>query len=313
MHTPAPYAPVLFRYTKRVRSMAKLFQIPPVQGVTKATAKQQMLKSLICSDAPEEALRYRGIQLIAGVDEVGRGALFGPVVAAAVILPRKNAILMRMGLKDSKQLTREEREKLDRRIRKTALAIGIAEIDAETIDRINIYHATRLAMLRAVEALGLTPEHILIDAMLIDHPCSQTKLFYGDALCLSIAAASVIAKVHRDGLLRTLDKQYPQYGLAQHKGYATPEHRAALAQHGPTPLHRRSFNFVAESDPDALLEATLSEADLYLDDPETLIDIDASIPVISTEGAAVAERSAVQTSERPHPEAETPTQDTTAA
>ena len=262
--------------------MAKLFQIPKVQGVTKATAKQQMLKQIICSDAPEQALRYRGVKCIAGVDEVGRGALFGPVVAAAVILPPKNAILQRMGLKDSKQLTREEREKLDRRIRKSALAIGLAAIDAETIDRINIYHATRLAMLRAVEALGLTPDHVLIDAMLIDHPCPQTKLFYGDALCLSIAAASVIAKVHRDNLMRDLDRQYPQYGLAQHKGYATPEHRKALAEHGPTPLHRRSFNFVAESDPDALLEDTVTESDLYEDDladlPSEVLDHPTDLP-----------------------------------
>lgn len=237
--------------------MAKLFQIPSVTGVSKATAKQQMLKALHCTDAPEQALRYRGCRVIAGVDEVGRGALFGPVVAAAVILPPKNAILSRMGLKDSKQLTREERERLDRRIRKSALAIGVAEIDAETIDRINIYHATRLAMLRAVEALPLVPDHIILDAMLIDHPCAQTKLFYGDALCLSIAAASVIAKVHRDGLMRALDGQHPEYGLAQHKGYATPEHRKALGKHGPTALHRRSFNAVALSDPDALLEESV--------------------------------------------------------
>src|SRR5579875_2105342 len=239
--------------------MGKLFQIPPVAGVTKATAKQQMLKQLVCTDAPEQALRYRGHRIIAGVDEVGRGALFGPVVAAAVILPLKNAILMRMGLRDSKQLTRPEREKLDRRIRKTALAIGLAEIDAETIDRINIYHATRLAMLRAVEGLGLTPDHIILDAMLIDHPCPQTKLFYGDALCISVAAASVVAKVHRDGLMRELDRLHPQYGLAQHKGYATPEHRKALAEHGPTRLHRRSFNAVALSDPDGLLEEIIGD------------------------------------------------------
>ena len=122
-------------------------------------------------------------------------------------------------------------------------------------------------MLRAVEALALPPEHILIDAMVIDHPCPQTKLFYGDALCLSIAAASVVAKVYRDGLMRELDCTFPQYGLAQHKGYGTPEHRKALREHGPTPLHRRTFSFVAEADPDALLEDTLSEAELYLDDP----------------------------------------------
>lgn len=248
--------------------MAKLFQIPPVPGLTKATAKQQMLKQLVCSDAPEQALRYRGHSLIAGVDEVGRGALFGPVVAAAVILPPKTGVLARMGLKDSKQLTREEREKLDRKVRKTALAIGIAEIDAETIDRVNIYHATRLAMLRAVETLPISPDHILIDAMVIDHPCPQTKLFYGDALCLSIAAASVVAKVHRDALMRELDRVHPEYGLAQHKGYGTPEHRKALAKHGPTPFHRRSFNLVAESDPDALLEDSICEAELFLDDPD---------------------------------------------
>ncbi len=237
--------------------MAKLFPIPSVAGVTKATAKQQMLKQLQCTDAPEQALRYRGHRTIAGVDEVGRGALFGPVVAAAVVLPPRNATLQRLGLKDSKQLTREEREMLDRCIRRSALAIGVAEIDAETIDRINIYHATRLAMLRAVEALPLAPDHIILDAMLIDHPCSQTKLFYGDALCLSIAAASVIAKVHRDALMRDLDQRHPEYGLAQHKGYATAEHRRALQKHGPTPLHRRSFNAVALSDPEGVLEETL--------------------------------------------------------
>ena len=243
--------------------MAKLFPIPKVAGVTKATAKQQMLKALNCTDAPEQALRYHGYRVIAGVDEVGRGALFGPVVAAAVVLPVKAGVLVRMGLKDSKQLTREEREKLDRKIRKMALAIGVAEIDAETIDRINIYHATRLAMLRAVEGLGLEPDHVILDAMLIDHPCPQTKLFYGDALCLSIAAASVIAKVHRDGLMRELDRKHPEYGLAQHKGYATPVHRKALLQHGPTPLHRRTFNAVALSDRDALLEELLGEEDMF--------------------------------------------------
>ncbi len=243
--------------------MAKLFPIPKVAGVTKATAKQQMLKALNCTDAPEQALRYRGFQVIAGVDEVGRGALFGPVVAAAVVLPPKAGVLVRMGLRDSKQLTREERERLDRKVRKMALAIGVAEIDAETIDRINIYHATRLAMLRAVEGLGVEPDHVILDAMLIDHPCPQTKLFYGDALCLSIAAASVVAKVHRDALMRTLDRMHPEYGLAQHKGYGTPEHRKALLQHGPTPLHRRSFNAVAVSDPDALLEEAIGENELY--------------------------------------------------
>jgi ribonuclease HII len=211
------------------------------QAVTAATAKQRMLKLLVCSDAPEQALRYRGFRSIAGVDEVGRGALFGPVVAAAVILPERMGTLARAGLKDSKQLTREQREKLDLRIRKVALAFAVAEVDAETIDRVNIYQATRIAMLSAVQSLPLAPDHLLIDAMLLDHACAQTRLFYGDALSLSIAAASVVAKVHRDHLMRELDLEHPGYGLASHKGYGTPEHRRSLAALGPCSLHRRTF------------------------------------------------------------------------
>jgi len=252
--------------------MATLFHIPKVAGVTKATAKQQMLKQLICSDAPEQALRYHGFRVIAGVDEVGRGALFGPVVAAAVILPVKLATLSRMGLKDSKQLTREQREKLDRKIRKVALCFAVAEVDAETIDRINIYQASRLAMLLAVERLTTPPDHLLIDALYIDHPCPQTKLYYGDALSLSIAAASVIAKVHRDALMRELDLLHPQYGLASHKGYATPEHRKALRDHGPCPLHRKTFAPVAAAnlnpDPNAALDLLIESGDLFLEEEQ---------------------------------------------
>ncbi len=208
--------------------------------------KEQMLREAICSDAPEEALRYRGFASIAGIDEVGRGALFGPVVAAAVILPRRTTRLQRLGLRDSKQLTREERERLDREVRKAALAFGIGEVDAAGIDRINIYQASRLAMRLAVEALALSPDHLLIDALRIDHSCAQTKIIYGDSLSISIAAASVIAKVHRDAMMRELHLQFPQYGLASHKGYATPEHRAALKAHGPCDLHRKSFAPVAK-------------------------------------------------------------------
>ncbi|MBW4037322.1 MAG: ribonuclease HII [Acidobacteria bacterium] len=251
--------------------MTAFFQVPHVSGVTKATAKQQMLKQLRCTDAPEQALRYYGFQTIAGVDEVGRGALFGPVVAAAVILPARTASLARLGLKDSKQLTREQREKLDRKIRSIAVSIAVAEVDAETIDRINIYQASRLAMLLAVQRLITPPDHLLIDAMRLDlsqlsYACAQTRLFYGDALSLSIAAASVVAKVHRDALMRNLDVLHPQYGLASHKGYATPEHRRALALHGPSPLHRRSFAPVTASDPNATLEASIDSGDLFLDD-----------------------------------------------
>lgn len=211
------------------------------QAVTAATAKQRMLKLLVCSDAPEQALRHRGFRSIAGVDEVGRGSLFGPVVAAAVILPERMNALARAGLKDSKQLTREQREKLDLRIRRVALAVSVAEVDAETIDRVNIFQATRIAMLSAVQSLALAPDHLLIDAMQLDHACAQTKLFYGDALSLSIAAASVVAKVYRDRLMRELDLEHPGYGLASHKGYGTPEHRRSLATLGPCPLHRRTF------------------------------------------------------------------------
>lgn len=226
-----------------------------------------MLKQLICSDAPEQALRYYGFQRIAGVDEVGRGALFGPVVAAAVILPECLEELAEAGLKDSKQLTREERETLDATIRRMALAVSVAEIDAETIDRVNIYQATRMAMLEAVLRLTLAPDHLLIDAMRLDHPCRQTKLIYGDALSLSIAAASVVAKVHRDALMRELDAIHPGYGLASHKGYGTPEHRRALVEIGPCVLHRRSFAPVREVDPDAAVEEAVS-AELLFEDAD---------------------------------------------
>ncbi|HEX3968341.1 MAG TPA: ribonuclease HII [Edaphobacter sp.] len=235
------------------------------RSVTAATAKQQMLRQLICSDAPEQALRYYGFQRIAGVDEVGRGALFGPVVAAAVILPECLDELAAAGLKDSKQLVREQREELDLKIRAMALTVSVAEVDAATIDRVNIYQASRMAMLEAVLGLAMNPDHLLIDAMRINHPCKQTKLIYGDALSLSIAAASVIAKVHRDALMRELDTVHPGYGLASHKGYATPEHRRALVEIGPCPLHRRSFAPVRGVDPDAVIEAMVSPELLFED------------------------------------------------
>lgn len=203
-----------------------------------------MLRTLICGDRYERAARANGATLIAGVDEVGRGALFGPVVAAAVILPPKTRL---PGLRDSKQLTAAQRESLARQIQSLAIAIAIAEIDAATIDRVNIYQATRLAMTSAVAQLDPAPDHLLIDAMRIDHPCPQTSIVYGDSLSISIAAASVIAKVHRDNLICGLHAQFPQYGLARHKGYATAEHRAALIAHGPSPLHRKSFAPVAQS------------------------------------------------------------------
>jgi ribonuclease HII len=268
-------------------------RLPTAEAVTAHTAKQRMLKLLVCSDAPEQALRYRGYKMIAGVDEVGRGALFGPVVAAAVILPERCLALARAGLRDSKQLDRKQREKLDRRIRKCALAISVAEVDAETIDRVNIYQASRMAMLAAVQGLTLTPDHLLIDAMRVDHPCAQTKLIYGDSLSLSIAAASVVAKVHRDRLMRELDAIHPGYGLASHKGYATPSHRKYLRELGPCVLHRRSFAPVralitGEPEPTGLLfpealdDEALLETEGFVDDmlDELSLDADALEPAL---------------------------------
>ena len=209
-----------------------------------AARKMRMLKSLVCGNRYERAARASGAKVIAGVDEVGRGALFGPVVSAAVILPEGCRI---PGLRDSKQLLPEERERLARIVERKALAMAIVEVDSETIDRINIYQATRVAMTTAVTRLTLAPDHLLIDAMRLDHACAQTSIIYGDSLSISIAAASVLAKVYRDNQMRQLDRDYPMYGLASHKGYSTPEHKQALVAHGPSPLHRRSFRPVAEN------------------------------------------------------------------
>jgi ribonuclease HII len=212
--------------------------------VSAATRKLRMLRTLVCGGRYERAARASGAKVVAGVDEVGRGALFGPVVAAAVILPDGCRI---PGLRDSKQLIVEDRERLARIVERKALAIAIEEVDAETIDRINIYQATRMAMTAAVCRLAVAPDHLLVDAMRLDFACSQTSIIYGDSLSISIAAASVVAKVYRDGRMCQLDREYPQYGLASHKGYSTPEHKQALAAHGPSPLHRRSFRPVAEN------------------------------------------------------------------
>ncbi len=216
----------------------------PDAEVSKATRKVRMLRSLPCDDSFERLAREAGAERVAGIDEVGRGALFGPVVAAAVILPSGCRI---PGLRDSKQLTSEERERLAALIHGCALAAAVAEVDAAVIDRINIYRATRLAMQQAAEALCPAADHLLIDAMRLPVSCAQTGIVYGDARSLSIAAASVIAKVHRDARMRALHLAFPQYGLHEHKGYATPEHSRALLRYGPSTLHRRSFRPVWEA------------------------------------------------------------------
>ncbi len=209
-----------------------------------------MLRTLCCDDSYEQAARAAGAQSIAGVDEVGRGALFGPVVAAAVILPASGCdvgALQSAGLRDSKQLEAEDRERLAAMVHGCALAVSIAEVDAATIDRINIYQATKLAMMHAVNRLSLAPDHLLIDALRLQVQCAQTSIIYGDSRSLSIAAASVVAKVYRDARMCVLHQQFPAYGLHEHKGYATPDHQRALLRHGPSPLHRRSFRPVWEA------------------------------------------------------------------
>jgi ribonuclease HII len=191
-----------------------------------------------CEATLERELRARGYGCVAGVDEVGRGALFGPVVAAAVILSPDRPV---RGLDDSKLLEPERRETLSGRIRERAVAWAVAAVDAATIDWINIYHASRLAMRLAVARLHPAPDFILIDAVPIDLPVPQRPLIKGDARCHAIAAASIVAKVHRDECMRVWDRVFPEYGLASHKGYSTPEHLRALERFGPTPLHRLSF------------------------------------------------------------------------
>jgi len=198
----------------------------------------------LCSSRFERAARQLGWTRIGGIDEAGRGALFGPVVAAAVILnPRRRIV----GLDDSKKLTAERRTLLAARIREHALAWAVAEIDAGRIDAWNILQASRQAMTAALGQLAFLPDYLLIDAMELDVPIEQKSLVKGDAKSISIAAASILAKTHRDTRMDEWDGVYPGYGFAQHKGYGTPEHLEALKRLGPTPLHRHSFAPVREA------------------------------------------------------------------
>ena len=198
----------------------------------------------LCSRRYEREARQRGWLRIAGLDEAGRGSLFGPVVAAAVILSPTRRIV---GLDDSKKINPERRFILAERIRLHALAWAVAEIDASRIDAWNIYQASRQAMVAAISQLQPLPDYLLLDALELDLPIEQKALIHGDMRSASIAAASILAKVERDRRMEEYDQLYPQYGLAQHKGYGTPEHLAALRQHGPTPLHRFSYAPVREA------------------------------------------------------------------
>jgi ribonuclease HII len=189
-------------------------------------------------------LARTGARVIAGVDEVGVGPLAGPVVACAVVFAERPWL---PGLDDSKRLGPAQRERLDAEIRKQASALGVAEVWAEEIDRLNVYRAALEAMRRAVLALGLAPDHLLVDARTVPGlAAAQTPLVGGDARDGSIAAASIVAKVHRDALMQRLDSLHPGYGFARHKGYGTAEHLAALRRLGPSPVHRRSFAPVAQ-------------------------------------------------------------------
>jgi len=198
----------------------------------------------LCSSRFERAARRLGWTRVAGLDEAGRGALFGPVVAAAVILNPKRRIV---GLDDSKKLLPGRRMELAARIREYALAWAVAEIDAQRIDAWNIYQASRQAMQAALEQLAIRPDYLLLDAMQLDVLIEQKSLVKGDARSVSIAAASILAKTHRDTRMEQWDAVYPLYGLARHKGYATADHLEALRLHGPTPLHRHSFAPVREA------------------------------------------------------------------
>jgi ribonuclease HII len=195
----------------------------------------------------EEMLEAQGYQCIAGIDEVGRGALAGPVVAAAVILPCHMDAPWLSLVKDSKQLTPARRQLLFHRIHEKAIAIGIGMAPHEVIDTQGIIKATRLAMKLAIDQLSPPPQSLLIDYMrLPEVSLPQKGIKNGDELCLSIACASIIAKVARDQLMVELDRAYPGYGLAHHKGYSTKEHLACLQRLGPSPIHRRSFQPVRE-------------------------------------------------------------------
>ncbi len=230
------------RLARDQRAGARALAERCAERVAEIAAERARLARLFARRA---RLARSGVQLIAGVDEVGVGPLAGPVVACAVVFAERPWL---PGLADSKQLTPAQRERLDAEIRGQARAIGVAEVWPEEIDRLNVYRAGLEAMRRAVLALGLAPDHLLVDARTVPGlSVAQTAIVGGDRRDGSIAAASIVAKVHRDALMDRLDAAHPGYGFARHKGYCTAAHLAALRRLGPTPLHRRSFAPVAEA------------------------------------------------------------------
>ena len=251
--------------------MRRKLQLDGEKPLSKAALKLRLLKRLKCTTRYERELWNSGAHLIAGLDEVGRGSLFGPVVAAAVILDPGYRI---RGLRDSKLLLAGRREVLAARIREHAIAWAVAAVDSARIDQINIYHASRLAMVEAVSQLAPSPDHLLIDALRIDFACPQTAIIHGDALSASIAAASIIAKVERDRMIRDWDPVFPLYGLASNKGYYTRKHVSALRQYGPSPLHRQSFEPVWNSaSPQEVLEFMLGKTPAADEAEEAALEI----------------------------------------
>ncbi|MGV3078685.1 ribonuclease HII [Streptococcus sp. 32226D021BW] len=186
----------------------------------------------------ERALYENGVEFIAGIDEVGRGPLAGPVVAAAVILPKGCKIRY---LNDSKKIPKSKHESIYQEVMERAVAVGVGIKDAAVIDQVNIYEATKLAMLKALGQLSQEPEYLLIDAMKLDTPIPQTSIIKGDANSLSIAAASIVAKVTRDKMMADYDREFAGYGFAKNAGYGTAEHLEGLNKLGITPIHRKTF------------------------------------------------------------------------
>ena len=246
---------------------------PTADRVSPSAAKLRFLKKLRCTLNFEKRAWAEGAEHVAGVDEVGRGSLFGPVVAAAVILDPDYRI---RGLRDSKLIPAERREELALRIREHCIAWAVAAVDSARIDQINIYQASRLAMLHAVEQLAPAASYLLVDAVRLDCELPQQAIIHGDALSASIAAASILAKVERDRMISAWDPVFPVYGLASNKGYCTPRHLAALREHGPSPLHRQSFSPVWSAPiPQDVLGFMLEEPDPeeVLGDEEPVADI----------------------------------------
>lgn len=226
-------------YVTQLRSDERKGVQQLLNQLEKRLAKEQDLKKQFYLMQTFERKCYQeGYRYLAGIDEVGRGPLAGPVVAAAVVLPEDSFL---PGLNDSKQLSEKKRLALAEKIQQQALAIGIGEVPAETIDQVNIYQASKIAMKDSVANLSVKPDFLLIDAMSLETATPQEKIIKGDAKSVSIAAASIIAKVYRDNLMSEYHKRYPYYAFDQNAGYGTKAHLTGLSEHGITPIHRKSY------------------------------------------------------------------------